>query len=191
MVLLMTFVLATAAAFQSGAMSKEDSSCGPRCVQRVLQHYDREVDPLDRLIAELQPGRQPGAKFADLAKALNERSVYCRFVRLGRFSVLDWDEPAIIHVNGNHFAVTTSAGALQSSVWLGSEGEISLDSWELRSNMSDIVLLTSREQIAKEVDCASAWPRWTTIFFCTCSIAVAVLVVWYDRSRFTLRSRNA
>jgi hypothetical protein len=73
-----------------------DRVCGPRCVQRVLEHYGYEVE-LIALVSEIQGadlGR--GSSMAELARSLEACGVHCHFVRLGTRELPDAPRPVIL-----------------------------------------------------------------------------------------------
>lgn len=72
--------------------------CGPHCVRRVLQEYGIETELID-LIREMQwPAVEEGTSMQDLAAALTKRGLYAKAVDLDPQYDIEWDHPAIIHL---------------------------------------------------------------------------------------------
>lgn len=132
--------------------SKEANNvvCGPRCVQRVLQHYGQKVELID-LVIELQGAAiDRPANLADMKSALERRGVYAMGVRvrsIDRLASLDWTGPVITHfsADGGHFRVIFPArsDANSTCVWDGLAGATMLPIAEIATESSGVHLLTS------------------------------------------------
>jgi hypothetical protein len=162
--------------------------CGPRCVQRVLEHYGKKSDLLE-LIGQMQwPAFEQGSSMAALAKALEARGLHTRAVNLDSDSEINWDRPVIVHLGTQtlgHYTVwlPQQNGSTTPRLWDASNNPvIGLTRFdELRSGP---VLLTSDEPIA---DSRIVGRRRQTIYrgallisTLTCSVVCGALMYgWY------------
>jgi ABC-type bacteriocin/lantibiotic exporter with double-glycine peptidase domain len=99
--------------------------CGPRCVQKVLKEYGKDIE-LTQLVREIQsPASQDGATLTSLADALHTRGIYTAAVNLNQNEELAWDYPVIVHLSKrgqNHYVVwlpPVTKGSRVARVWDG------------------------------------------------------------------------
>ena len=163
----------------SGPESHDASEqiCGPRCINRVLTHYGRPSEDLLNLVKEIQGDPLQGSTFQDLEIALKKREINCRLVRLGRFSALNWSEPAVLLIDRNHFVVAETDGNAQFGLWLGLLGTQRMNWWQLYQRMSSTVLLTSAEPIGPDVSCVSLQPLWVALILSSCGAGMATILL--------------
>jgi hypothetical protein len=78
--------------------SEQDSVCGPRCVQYVLEWYGSPQAPsLLNLVEEMQwPSVERGSSLHDIQTALTKRGVYSMPVRCRELSSIVWKEPVVV-----------------------------------------------------------------------------------------------
>lgn len=120
-----------------------DATCGPRCVDYILNKFGKSSESLVELVRKMQVGTGRLCSLADIEEALTSRGVYCQELRLGPWSCFRWDGPAVLHVNGNHFCVAESADEDGVRVWWG-DGSVETWTWgALRPRLSSVVLVAS------------------------------------------------
>jgi hypothetical protein len=125
--------------------------CGPRCIQRVLEYYEKDADLLD-LIREIQwPAIDQGTSFEMLAKALKDRGIHTAAVRIDNQTDIFWDRPAIVHLNdreNEHYVVwlPPSFPGGSAKVWDGSYSS-AMQAGRFNSLRSGPVLLTRENPI--------------------------------------------
>lgn len=156
---------------------RTETICGPRCIEWLLNYYRRPDEDLLDLVRDVQGAPHRDATFADLERALRKRGINCKLVRLRTYSLLVWGEPAIVHLNGKHFAIAECPNSTNARVWLGVPGTCELDPLDLRAQMSSTVLLTSATPVAEQVDYSSAALQWMIVSLCIVSGGAAVGVL--------------
>lgn len=168
--------------------------CGPRCVQRVLQHYGRQVELID-LVRELQGNAvDHAAHLGDMQDALQRRGVYAVGVKLQPADMrwLAWEEPVIAHFapdgkSVGHFQVMLpSAGPRRARVWDGLAGESLYAANEFAATASGVVLLTSASPIVSEANCLSR----RRFLLPLCAVVIIVSAVTFLIAR-TFRSAHS
>jgi ABC-type bacteriocin/lantibiotic exporter with double-glycine peptidase domain len=120
--------------------------CGARAVSRILQDLEMPPADLATLIKELN-GADGGStpSFPMLADALRRRRVAAVFVALDALPALDSKRPAILHVDGNHFAVYEGCAEGKHFVWWGPGSQRPMSWEEIERTASRSVLLVGRE----------------------------------------------
>lgn len=161
-------LLATLACLaQAPAIAREANEfiCGPRCVQRVLEHYGQDVELTD-LVRELQGATvDRPASLAEMTRVLESRHVYAAGVRLSPRDLrhLSWPDAVIAHFNHGgssvgHFRVLFADRA-PMRVWDGLAGESAARTNQWAAHASGTILLTSRSPIADAPRCVeTTWP---------------------------------
>lgn len=120
-----------------------DRVCGPRCIQRILQHYGIRADLVD-LIKEVQESDvNRGASLAELRRALKTRGIHCRYGKAAFLVVPEATQPVILHINGNHFVVLEGWDGSEAIIWDGLNGSRSIPWWRLQAECSGTILMTS------------------------------------------------
>jgi ABC-type bacteriocin/lantibiotic exporter with double-glycine peptidase domain len=152
-----------------------DATCGSRCVWWLMSHYNCPPEDFLNIVLEIQKAPENEATFSDLEEALKKRGINCRFVDVGKLALLKWGEPAIVHIDGRHFAIAKSTSATKALVWMGISGYVEMSSLELYTRMSRIALLTSRRPIAVSVVFTSSSPKW---FLGLTSLGCLAVATW-------------
>lgn len=158
----MSAVAALLSCLGAGTAPRDDPSsfvCGPRCVQRVLQHYGQQAELID-LVRELQGAAiDRPANLADMKRAIQRRGICAEGVRIAPADLrrIMWPEPVIAHLSGTdgaagHFCVLPPAepgpGA-SSRIWDGLGGSSELHGGEAFGTFSGVVLVTARSPISE------------------------------------------
>jgi ABC-type bacteriocin/lantibiotic exporter with double-glycine peptidase domain len=153
-----------------------DLLCGPRCVQFLLQYYQRSpAATLVALTREIQwPDVEAGVSLERIAEALKARSIHTAALKLSSDATLKWNHPVVVHLAPRdqqalgHYVIwlpDSTEGICR--VWSGTPG-MQIGSWsELRAGMSGVVLLTSPEPITEDevaagVQRSTAFSRFIT-----------------------------
>lgn len=152
------------------AETSGDVFCGPRCTQFILACYGHHVE-LHSMIEEVQDvDWSRGSSLASVERALAKRGVKTRAIRLERESVLKWDGLAIVLLEnspGNplgHFVVqlpSTADGFTR--LWCSLAGIQEISDLQLARSRSEIVLLTSRDEIELPVQLSSGFAALTCL----------------------------
>jgi|HubBroStandDraft_4_1064222.scaffolds.fasta_scaffold70163_2 hypothetical protein len=153
------------------------SVCGPQCIQRVLETYGIK-EKLTTIIYEIQwPDLERGTSMADLISALERRGISVKAARVPLGVPVVWPHPVIIHYPREsglgHYAVLTPAdGSRGQHVWYGPsrEGEFPANACFWRR--SEIVLLTSSEEITNSQIRKLSWNR--AALFSTYALGVEI-----------------
>ncbi len=167
-VLLLAGVCSAPVAAQDPAASTGEAICGPRCVEFVLNWYDRPVEVSD-LIWELQGGqsdRQVSASALDAA--LKKRGIHTQLVRISEWKSPTWSYPALLHMrneNGSgHFVVwVPPSEGKPSLLWDNGAGFTKALTPSQSARLSGVAILTSREPFpdGPEIEVGSGRPLAT------------------------------
>lgn len=136
-----------------------DAICGPRSVQYVLRQQGGESPNLSELVIEVQGGSvTSGCTFSDLERVLDNHGIHSKLVRLRWPNVIQWgDGLAIVHVDGNHFAVLTDSALQGPTLWWGLEGEKRVSWRDFSNRVSSSVLLTSDKPLGSKLKTRPWW----------------------------------
>lgn len=169
-----------------------DTICGPKCVQHVLEYYGCEEDVI-KLVREMQwPKIESGVSLEKVADALSARNVHCLPMRISQSADLQWEHPIIAHLDVDdsdigHFVVwlpSTTAGEVR--LWCGESGTIKVNRHEWCRIRSGAVLLTAPKPLVVSDVNVTRMPltlidRWLTASALTLASGLVV-------SHFFLRS---
>lgn len=156
--------------------------CGARAVARILQDLEMPPADLAALIKELN-GADGSSRpsFPTLAQALRRRGVTALFVRLDALAALDSKRPAILHVNGDHFAVYEGRGGSKHFVWWGPGPQRAMSWVEIERIASQPALLVGREPpnemretIAAECRRSRPIHHWRQVLFALGGVGVCL-----------------
>lgn len=172
--------------------------CGAQCVHSVLRTYHQPT-ALSDLIDELNGvGLTRLPSLSDLAVSLRSRGIQAILVPLCEFSDLVWPYLAIVHIDGNHFAVVErreSTGAVQLRWTMTRRTTLSEPDFLIRS--SGVVLLVSpgwscavEHEIRYCPRRSRLWPH-PLLLYGTAVVAIAcVCCVVNDRRRMRRTNRK-
>lgn len=179
----------SAAADEERPSRRGDLTCGPRCVQFILQHYGHDEEDLIELVKELQwPDLERGATLASLQAGLERRGLFCRALQIHPDAELHWDYPVLVHTTlptgeGHYVVWMPGSGDAGEYWWNGLEGQSRRLSVAL--SRTGVVLLTSPAAIAdKDIDTVAEPPRGRFLLFALVSFFGAVSVSFLLLTRF-------
>lgn len=148
-------MLRTGTSNAMATVQSADFVCGPRCLQYILNWYDKDEDLID-LVREVQwPDLEAGATMASLDKAMQSRGIHTFPMRVGADARFCWHSPVLLHLLGEggesgigHFVVwLPSSDATHANVWAGLAGVQSGSAEALAGRCSGYALLTSGREI--------------------------------------------
>ena len=149
------------------AASAPDFFCGPRCVQRTLQHYGQFVDLHDLVSRQHRDDGVTGTSMLDLTALLATRGIRTLPVILPRKIREPWPGPVIVHKPsespdglGHWIVVTASETPGRYSVYFGLRDVREL-SWEevVDGTSAHALLTSSNADNLEEAACDWAQPH--------------------------------
>jgi len=162
----------------STSATPADATCGPRCVDYILNKFDKSSVSLVELVRQMQVESGRACSLADIEQALTSRGVLCEELPLGPWSCFRWSGPAVLHVDGNHFVVSEAADEDGVKVWWG-DGSVETWTWSaLRPRMSRLVLLASNSSINAS---GCTFIRQAPIWQGSVGVALVLCGVWVVR----------
>jgi ABC-type bacteriocin/lantibiotic exporter with double-glycine peptidase domain len=138
---------------------RPETFCGARCVHHILELCGKQED-LVQLIQEINGlGLSDFVPFPALQRALSSRGIHTQFVEIGRLGILSSSQPAIIHIDGNHYVVLEESNESTAVLWDGVSGRTNVAWLSLRPRISAICLIASAQPIESGSSTSSAY-RW-------------------------------
>ena len=137
--------------------------CGPRCVREVCSRLGLKVPDLAALVSEMQESYTSGCTFSDIVSALERRGVHSRLVAIRQWDWIGWNEPIIMHVDGDHFIVIDSPSRFGWTVSDGPQPPNWQPFWKIRMRSTGAYLITSTNPIEAGVVPWSYWPRYVVV----------------------------
>ena len=146
-------VFATSMTYGQEAATGEQI-CGPRCVEYILNAYDRPTELTD-LIYAMQGGQADRmVSAAMIAKTLENKGIHTRILKLDPPSIPDWPHPTVLHLinasGSGHFVISVPGDAGHAVMfWDGGTFHEELPEPQ-RNGLTGVVVLTSPEPFAQD-----------------------------------------
>lgn len=158
-------------AFQTPVVFSDNAICGPRCVREVCSRLGLKTPDLAALISEMQQSYASGCTFSDIVSALDRRGVHSRLVAIGQWDWIEWNEPIIMHVDGDHFIVIDSPSRFGWTVSDGPQSPNWQPFWKIRTRSTGAYLLTSKSPIEAGIVPWHSWPKYLPLL----ALAIAII----------------
>jgi ABC-type bacteriocin/lantibiotic exporter with double-glycine peptidase domain len=164
-----------------------DMICGPRCVQYLLQYYDRDSEDLIALVHEIQwPEIEAGASLESIETALRKRGVNTFAMQIGPEARLTWRFPVLLHLaeegrsQGHYVVWLPTSSSRTVDVWCGLRGIERRGERDVATHRSGAILLTAPRVITDPDSAVSdvRWPSGIVWGLLVVLVGVVLTLIW-------------